>query len=77
MMYEAEKIFISELYKLSSTAQDFARKLLAEFRANKVDETTDNENLQGEIWRDVVGFEGLYQIRNFGRVNGLRWTDES
>ena len=24
-----------------------------------------------EIWRDIVGFEGLYQISNFGRVKSL------
>lgn len=34
------------------------------------------ENLEGEIWKDIAGYEGLYQISNFGRVksfNGL-WT---
>ena len=25
------------------------------------------ENLPHEIWRDVVGYEGLYQVSNFGR----------
>ena len=24
-----------------------------------------------EEWRDVVGFEGLYQVSNLGRVKGL------
>ena len=26
------------------------------------------ENLEGEIWKDVVGYEGLYQVSNKGRV---------
>ena len=29
----------------------------------------NNEN--SEIWKDVVGFEGLYQISNKGRVRSL------
>jgi hypothetical protein len=31
-----------------------------------------------EEWRDVVGFEGLYQVSNFGRVKSLdRWCIRS
>ena len=26
------------------------------------------ENLQEEIWKDVVGYEGLYRVSNFGRI---------
>ena len=26
---------------------------------------------KGEIWKDVVGYEGLYQVSNFGRVKTL------
>lgn len=29
------------------------------------------ENLEGEIWKDVVGYEGLYQVSNLGRVKSL------
>lgn len=29
------------------------------------------ENLEGEIWRDVVGYEGIYQVSNMGRVKSL------
>ena len=74
MTCKAEKCFIAELYKLSPTAQDFARKLLAEFDAAKKATNSTVENLPDEIWRDVVGFEGLYRISNFGRVNSLRWA---
>jgi len=26
---------------------------------------------ENEIWKDVVGFEGLYEVSNFGRIKGL------
>lgn len=29
-------------------------------------------DLDGEVWKDVVGFEGLYQVSNKGRVKSLR-----
>ena len=29
------------------------------------------ENLPREEWRDVVGYEGLYQVSNLGRVKSL------
>lgn len=28
-------------------------------------------DLQGEVWKDVVGFEGLYKVSNFGRVRAI------
>lgn len=29
-------------------------------------------DLDGEVWKDVVGYEGLYQVSNKGRVKSLR-----
>lgn len=29
--------------------------------------------LEGEIWRDVVGYEGLYEVSNYGRVASLNY----
>lgn len=29
------------------------------------------ENLENEIWRDVVGYEGIYQISSLGRIKSL------
>ena len=29
------------------------------------------EDLEGEAWKDVIDFEGLYKISNFGRVKSL------
>lgn len=28
-------------------------------------------NVQKEIWKDVIGYEGLYQVSTFGRIKGL------
>lgn len=28
-------------------------------------------NIQEEIWKDIIGFEGYYQVSNFGRVKSL------
>jgi hypothetical protein len=36
----------------------------------KVYENLSLENLEGEIWKDVVGYEG-YQVSNLGRVKSL------
>lgn len=32
---------------------------------------TDLQDLEGEVWKDVVGYEGLYQVSNLGRVKSL------
>lgn len=29
------------------------------------------DNFPNEIWKDIVGFEGLYQVSNFGRVKSI------
>lgn len=29
------------------------------------------ENLENEIWKDIVGYEGYYQVSNMGRVKRL------
>ena len=29
-----------------------------------------------EVWRDVKGYEGLYQVSNMGRVKSLKWNKE-
>lgn len=40
-------------------------------------------NIEAEEWRDVVGYEGLYQVSNLGRIKGLnrivknRWGKET
>lgn len=32
--------------------------------------------MENEIWKDVVGFEGLYEVSNFGRVKSKERIDE-
>ena len=29
------------------------------------------EDLKGEVWKDIAGYEGLYAVSNFGRVKSL------
>ncbi len=29
------------------------------------------QDLEGEIWKDIIGFEGCYQVSNMGRVKSL------
>lgn len=37
-------------------------------------ENLDLKNIEGEIWKDIPGFEGLYQASNLGRIKSLeRW----
>ena len=28
-------------------------------------------SLENEIWKDIIGFEGKYQVSNYGRVRSL------
>ena len=32
---------------------------------------TDLQDLEGEVWKDVVGYEGLYMVSSYGRVKSL------
>ena len=41
------------------------------FEGNKVNETIN------EIWKDIKGYEGLYQVSNLGRVKSLEKIDFS
>lgn len=34
----------------------------------KINETINQLCLEGEIWRDVVGWEDIYEVSNLGRV---------
>lgn len=37
-------------------------------------ENTEILDLEGEQWRDVVNYEGLYEVSNLGRVRSLKST---
>lgn len=30
------------------------------------------KNIKKEIWKDIKGYEGLYQVSNFGRIKNIR-----
>lgn len=34
------------------------------------------ENNEVEIWKDISGYEGLYQVSNQGRVKSIRYGNE-
>lgn len=38
---------------------------------SKIYENLDLSDIAGEIWLDVVGLEGQYQVSNFGRIKSL------
>lgn len=33
----------------------------------------NEENYVGKIWKDIKGYEGLYQVSNWGRVKSLNY----
>lgn len=34
-------------------------------------ENRNLENIQGEIWKPILGYEGLYEVSNYGRIKSL------
>lgn len=39
-------------------------------------QNTSLKNIKGERWKDIPGFEGEYQLSNYGRLKSLdRWVD--
>ena len=54
--------------------ETFAAKLneMAKLLRDAPDIWLSLENLPHEEWRDVVGYEGLYQVSNFGRVKSFQ-----
>ena len=34
------------------------------------------DNLSNEIWKDVIGYETLYQVSNLGRVKSIGKANE-
>lgn len=77
---EAKKNLREYLPLLPESAQVAANFLLKKFDAivRELEEVKRNtavqsqiENLPREIWRNVVGYEGLYMVSNFGRVKSF------
>lgn len=47
-------------------------QLLKYGRVKKLNVIREQIGENGEIWKDVVDFEGLYQVSNFGRVHSIK-----
>lgn len=56
---EVDKVFAAKLNNMAKLLRD------------DPDVWLSLENLPHEQWRDVVGYEGLYKVSNFGRVKSL------
>ena len=58
ILQEAAKIILSELCKAEEKIYELEKKLIG--------------NLPGEIWKDIEGYAGFYQVSNKGRIKSFR-----
>lgn len=72
MTDDEKKILEAERCNLSPVAQELMRRLLEELDRMKY-MLSKIQDLPGEKWRDVVGYEGLYQVSNMGRLKSLHY----
>ena len=73
---EAKKILLSSLHTFTPEVQEATKNILAELenlQKKFADAIGESKNLPNEIWKDIPGYEGLYQVSNFLRVKSLRW----
>ena len=68
---EERKLLQLELFKLSRSAQAVVTKLLIDYDKHKCLENLEVEDLPGEIWKWISGYEDLYQISNKTRVKSF------
>lgn len=66
-MNETKKIFLKALPGLTEPLKSAVEFILADWHEPSR-EQIKVDNLPQEIWRDVVGYEGLYQVSTMGRV---------
>lgn len=76
MTDDERKIFEAELCKLSPQAQEIAEKFLAAYDKMTADALSGIICLPDEQWRDVVGYEGLYQVSNRNRMKSFHYGVE-
>ena len=79
---EAKEIFLQALPELSEPLKSAVEFALANWHKLRHRESVKLYDLPNEEWRDVVGYEGLYHVSNFGRVksfhnNGVRILNPS
>ena len=68
ILQEAAKIILSELEKAEEKIFALEKE---KFELDKQDRCLSLEDLPGEVWKDIVGYEGLYQISNKGRLKSF------
>ena len=71
---EAKGIFLQALPELSEPLKSAVEFALANWHKLNRRESVKLCDLPHEKWRDVVGYEGLYQVSNFGRIKHF-WND--
>ena len=73
MTDDERKLLEAELCKLSLPAQELMKKFFHRLYTLEKMVIQCNGNLPHEIWRDICGYEGFYQVSNFGRVKSLHF----
>ncbi|MBQ7704580.1 MAG: HNH endonuclease [Selenomonadaceae bacterium] len=68
---EERKLLVAELSKLSAETQAVVIKLLIEYDKQKFVANLELEDLPGEIWAWITGYENLYQISTKARVKSF------
>ncbi len=69
---EAKKIFLQALPELSEPLKSAVKFTLSNWHKLSCD-PSKIDDLPQEVWRDVIGYEGIYQVSNMGRVKSLHW----
>lgn len=57
---------------LSEQLSKLIEKTLADFEKNKVVAIVTVEDLPGELWKNIKGYKGLYQVSTRGRVKSFQ-----
>lgn len=68
---EERQLLTTELPKLPRELKAVVNKLLVNYDKQKCFENLELEDLPGEEWRDIVDYEGLYQVSSKRRVKSF------
>ena len=68
MKFTPEVVAAFQILK-NAAENDFEKDSIAKLETNL-------KKFTGEVWRDVVGYEGFYQVSSYGRVKSLRGRKE-
>ena len=71
---ELAKKFLASLSSMTTEDTELKAQIDAAYYTlmNTPEVRLDLEDLPHEIWRDIVGYEGLYQVSNLGRVKSFK-----